>query len=935
MLRSSAKQKCLLISLVVVLFFSLFAMCKISNVRAEISNNVFSNDINLLAKEYTDSEYLYGDDKNVIYDYEKYIDKQFEIDNLYNKNKNIYDEWIFKIVPKVLFENKVQNYLYIGKKYGFYINYSESEDNYFVYILKHIFSDNGSGKIKSRIEPLYYEKYYYNEIEGKVQIKYAEKIISGGEHSHIQNFYQKYSTTKKVYLKDISFTGAFYNENSLNVGENGYSAERDRGAFFVGNNYKFNGVENKANEKGFQVDKLYLGVDCNYESKKLGSSVDIDDYKKYINNINENSKKEYNGILLNESNYQVKLDNNYKISLPKISGTFIETKNTNNAILIGVNGGYAENTYFYDYRDRKDKANSRFVSQISMDIVEEGGSKVGETVKNIANDVKTQQDFVYTLDVLEKTNLELDSRASLYLLNDSKHRVEFVAKENGSYTFNTIGNVKNHIMADIGSVSNIDDYNQQLVVNMKKGQKVNFYVQKDNYSSSASIGIYVKFTPNNINLNEKTSLIIAPNQREFVMFNSIVYGGINFEVLSNNMVTMDIYEGNLQSHKYNIKGENLTGSIMLDKNIYYIGICNNSNEEISVALAIKSLDILKPSQELNTNIFDKRVIEVNSDYITGVKFTIKSEASTKMDLVDSKNKLIASSVDNKLVASLKYSEKYYLIIDNYNNKLCDIKLSLDYSPKELKLGNNHIDNVEKNYLMVFENKDIFASYNVKSNIGIVVYNNNFEEVKSNGDGIYLFKNNEKYFIVASENVDSCEISIDLAYTDKLEGNLSNEGFKFIRYVPQKTAIYVVKGVQKYTWYNEDLTMINSNLYESKTYYLKIEGQPNQAYNISISMNTRELVLDRVNNVYSGYYSINILENGYYDIKTFPTNNVEVLFSLYNIDNNIVSNDNGLLENVNASVNATMVYLEKGTYYLDININNKDTLVGIKINNHIN
>ena len=49
-------------------------------------------------------------------EYQSYVWKTFDIGNSYNLNKST-DEWIFHIVPKRLFEQKTEDFLYIGEIY--------------------------------------------------------------------------------------------------------------------------------------------------------------------------------------------------------------------------------------------------------------------------------------------------------------------------------------------------------------------------------------------------------------------------------------------------------------------------------------------------------------------------------------------------------------------------------------------------------------------------------------------------------------------------------------------------------------------------------------------------------------------------------------------------------------------------------------------------
>ena len=120
-----------------ILLFCIVLISSNTSAYATSPNSV--DDLDELCKEYTEDLYLYGEpeiESNSILYYENYVDIRFDTDNLDNTNINVYDEWIFKIVPERLFELQVNDYFYIGKAYGFYFDYNPLDDTYLLYLIK-------------------------------------------------------------------------------------------------------------------------------------------------------------------------------------------------------------------------------------------------------------------------------------------------------------------------------------------------------------------------------------------------------------------------------------------------------------------------------------------------------------------------------------------------------------------------------------------------------------------------------------------------------------------------------------------------------------------------------------------------------------------------------------------------------------------------------
>ena len=148
-----------------------------------------SSDINEICEEFTKKINLQIETEKTILQYEAYIDERFNIGGSSQSAEGITDEWIFQIVPKAVFDMRPNNFLYIGGKYGFYVDYDSANDEYFVYLLLHEFDyQTTSGHIEQTIRPLYYEKY---KIEQHLIFYFQLKNIYHNLNLYYQILYNK------------------------------------------------------------------------------------------------------------------------------------------------------------------------------------------------------------------------------------------------------------------------------------------------------------------------------------------------------------------------------------------------------------------------------------------------------------------------------------------------------------------------------------------------------------------------------------------------------------------------------------------------------------------------------------------------------------------------------------------------------------------------
>lgn len=884
--------------------------------------------------------------------YSTYLNNRFQLNNKNYDVQNIVDEWILKIVPVELFKLK-KDYFYIGKAYGFYLNYDNITEKYLIYLILNEISYS-QGLLIRVIKPLYYEQYVYNEETETVSLVYMDyEIYPDPEHYPTLKLhyyhYRKHSDYEKLYLKDVNFSGSLYNENHPNIDEAGYDKYKDNGGYFTESRYRFKGVSTQSGKFDFAGAVLQIGLGY----IPLGTSgLSVGDVINVVTSIDElvkfahNAVNDFRGEISNEALYKndkflgmLRDEQIGKFGKPiKYSATQFQTNNTKDAVLLGINNdSYARNEWLINYYDQSDMWNTRFVGNVSLDIVKEVGTIGGSRVEEIAKDISPITPCTYTINNGEETKINENEEDQLYILNDAKHRVSFTAPENGEYTIKTFGDIKNDLTAQspqYGAASSIDNgINKSLKVKLKKGETIKLDVTKQP-SGSGYIGIFIKFTPEEIVKGESKELTIAPNEKEFFGYVSDVgMGAFNFSVVSPQTISLDILQSTLSNSKYYINGINIEGSMITNNEMYYIGITNNSAENITVVVSLEAVAEIEPTNSLELNVLDKKILILSAPYSSGISIDVDSEAPINMKLYNENNELInltQSSEAAVIKQSIEKSKKYYLVLENYSYRLRNAKVWVSWDAYNLSLGSNSLQDVTVDEMYVYKNKKLDAQFVVSSNGNFTVYNKEFNVVAEDSEGCYTFLSEELYYLISQSQVDNCNINIQLNCTEGTSGIYSENGYKFIKYIPSRTSMYKVEGAANYVWYSEGLQLCGAYLYAGSTYYLRIEGISSEQYDIKIVMNRNQVPIGRVTNVYSGYYYFIVEQAGEYSFRTYCSNGINSKVSLYSETGDIIINDGQPCEDLDIDITAANITLSKGVYYIDLKGNIDTARIGIHI-----
>lgn len=403
------------------------------------------------------------------------------------------DDNIVKLIPRGLFLTEGQK-LYFGKEYGFYITtrdastYSTSNVCLFR-VEKELVQDYMfSISIKPILKMNYaavssHSKLFLKDLQNKKSIFYCDTINlpadknecilplpRGYLHSIPKYTYQRfeYLESEDIDVSDISFGANLYNANSLNFGDDGYSAIEDNGYFIIGNEYEFS-VSKKDGSSVIGGINEIAGVTIPII---LNAVPVIGSLASQMYTIVDNTIVSFNGIksiLAGEVTYSVTnknyIFNNNKFfttratqlqnygQLVKSAAIAINTEGDNK--LYFSSGDYAKGTYTLSHTDKPyGKEYCKLDACVVMKITENNEEKVYAS-NNFTFDISPQE--THTLNVMQEHDYYMLPNGTMkfavnpefggeYIFDVSNNDVELLLdgvvqpKSNGKYTVNLQGN---------------------------------------------------------------------------------------------------------------------------------------------------------------------------------------------------------------------------------------------------------------------------------------------------------------------------------------------------------------------------------------------------------------------------------------------------------------------------------------------------------------
>lgn len=920
------------LTVIVVAIISLLAVClTLTNLNfyAVADESLDEQQIMALCKQLTEDEILRDETKNEsmnLDDYPNYVSQRFDTLNLHNPNENTFDEWITKIVPVQLFEQEMVDFLFIGSSYGFYFNFEESDDTYLIYLFKHSINNDVSGQLVREIQPFYYEKYKLNE-DNNLSILYYYDSYNG------YYYFREYNRVKKLYLKDVSFSGSLYNQFHLNQGEDSYIDANDLGGFFVGNRYLFSGVSTQTGKSEFSADVLRTTVGyIPYVGDYIGLALDIYDIVDGLVDEIESVSNDYRVIRSNASDYDVQLDEMYAPAqiekyghILKDSYSYIKTPNNENAVLLGINNNcYAQNTFYINYANHYNRWDTLFAGQITLDIVEEeiADSFHDSTINELKTRV-TSNDFYYNLDNNEEFEINENELLNLYILGDAELKLNFVAPVNCTYTF-TCNSAKELELAALNQNIEYIEANKKIAATLTMNEKCRLKIKSKNGKGVCRLNIDCKFTPEKVNLNMPVQRSIKPNQTEYLLIMADSGSPFDFAIRSNKAIEAGLYADNREQ----IVGNLLNGTLVefsyyLNGNrYYYLAIHNYSSTETIATIELKNVKTLNMNGQNTYEISDEKFFKFSPMVSSEYKFSYISSGVFKIEIYNENNNYLAGTIDanNEFSYLVEKGHAYTVLVKNISHAVNNVNILVNLNPVELKFGGNEIYQITRESCYKLTPK-MTANYSISStNNSFTVYDSQWNTINKINSGYNLIEK-ENYFIVVNGSTQRFTLNVELYYTTQESGLISSSGEVIVKFIPNKSVKYVVDGAEEVEWFDSYLNKVGSYLTEGSTYFVKIKGQSGTSYEIKQGKEYTKIYVNRLVNLYDGSYTFTIESAGKYGIMFYCGKNT-VDFTLYD--------DNGKeIYTYNKGSGNFQLELSAGVYTFELSVSDATT-VGIKV-----
>ena len=901
---------------------------------AEASEGNSVEELYELCEDYT-NDLSFTDEfgvKHSLCNYPDYVASHFDVDNYYNDDTTIEDEWIGNFVPLELFDLKTENFLYIGKTFGFYFCYNKIDDTYLIYFIRNNFKEEMSGQLSQTIIPYYYEKYTYDENTGRIAIQYYDEYVSEGDGSvtHIK-CYKPYSKVKNLYLKDISFSANLYNVFHFNQFENGYEAAKDNGGYFYGNYYKFKGVSTQSSGAGnYLVDTFVSALGF---SDTLGTVLNVFDIVSGTADFIQMASEDFREIRTNEDNIGIKFMDSYPDyqiekynSLMKSTYSYLESPNDKNAVLIGINEqSYVTNTFFIAYANHSDRWNTSFASKVSFDVVEEDSDLFGSSVREIASSITSNQ-LNYYFDNGEVYEVTSGEDNEIYLLQDYAINVNFTAPLNGIYTF-YVSDQYDFDFADYAGGEIISQTQTEIVVYIKQDTNFKFSISIKNNISSKVLSLTCLFTPNGLNVGGNMAVNIDPGETEYVRL--VSYENTACDVsISGESIVAGIYVNGLTDIVGTLIDENEVASYFINKNnVYYLAIHNDSTIKQQITVTTSQGEILGLDLNRDYNIQKERYMLFDTPVSSYVEFAIDNSRFVAELYTLSEFKYLAgtSSTENSFNVFVDADQFYVLHIKKISSADdSQVNLKINFNPNTLQIGENIIKQQNDEMCYKFATYAADAKYSISTSAySYMIYDAEWVPVDHDENIYNLNKDSVYYIVIVCNDQNEFMFTIDLYFSNNTRGVLPAEGEVLVKFVPQETGKYTVEGNVDVVWYDNRLNTIDSNLQVSGlTYYVRISGERGTEYNIKLEKEFKDVVVNRKVNLFKGDYKFNISEDGLYGFYVYCTPNVSVSIDIFNVNGQLIEQYSGITGNF-------AVELLSGEYYFTLEISD-DTSIGFVI-----
>lgn len=783
------------------------------------------------------------------------------------------------------------------------------------------------GQYESKIIPLYYENYIYDKDTGEVSlpsimVTEKEKNERGEEIEVNYWIYQKLSDTENIFLKDVSIGTQLYNEFHINQRETGYDVTQDKGSFFIGTVYDYSGVPLRDSQEDFVGFVFKTGLA--YLPKIglfIGAAFTAIDGIEAIVNYYNGEVKDYRDTLTNHGTLDQSLDIKHISKKGQIdayggllrSAVGMLDTSDDSPILFGIHrDSYISVRYLMNQTEEEnDEWQMRLAQKIQFDIVREVPDFFGYKLTTEYNDVTTN-DVISQINEGEEFDLIDNEEENVYLLPEGEIKFSFIVSENGEYSFETIGNISNELeVGDIEAADKEDSLNQEIKLKLKKGEKLLITTKaRGKVEDVVKYKILVTFIPNEVEVNGEEKIIhVAQGETEYVSFISDTKQAVAWDLDTEKTVGVSvayrtIYNAGIETYKTT---SNPSGAFFIENpGRYYIQISNLDTTDIDVLVHITEIQDLGYNNPLIVETAFTQIYKIHPNYSSGVNIKVDSTQLMVTGIKDSSfSDIIGGNATEQAEFNFSvYADRDYYI---YIKPAVDLEYNILLKPTVTKLEMGENEGVAKSdskELYGFGPFDTDVRVSMESNTDeIKLYDSRMQELSGT-----LLKKNETYYIGVSGQNETLNINVTPILSNT-EGIISEDGFNIIRYIPNRSNEYVVNGAQSASWYDSQLNRVSNNLKVGNTYYVKIEGNPGEAYNITFQEILKSLRLENRQNIYPGFYKLAVENPGIYNLIVFCSKSVFV--DIYDENNQIIE------QNIDTSSAAfKSLNLNKGNYYFE-------------------
>ncbi|MDR2266781.1 MAG: hypothetical protein LBE09_04265 [Christensenellaceae bacterium] len=563
---------------------------------------------------YTNSDLLYqpnpqetglgiNDYKNQLYKNGSSASQSNEIVNV----NVVADDPIVKIVPRQLFERRGE-YLHIGREYGFFVSTSRfntyaNKSVVLVFdIIKYPLNNSGyPSQYVIEIKPIFEYAYHYltdndNYSSGDSLLKYNVASLSSVVvaapfvNQYEGSTYYYYNETTTHFIKDISFGLSLYNEQELNIGDTGYVANADDGAFVTRANINFSGVGNQSLIGSTVLSTIKFGLGF---MPHLGYGISIIEYgieltKNASSDFRESS--EY-GNYYNSQYYNSKQEQLSHYSNLNKSSIIQLLSDDPKPLLFGrsEDGNYIRGTFTLGMTDNW---YTRVVDTIQLSVVTESTNLLSG---NSTITSRMTFDRSSTTNIRDKTDkvLELNTAKRAAVLFEGIDYFKFVPQQNGYYTFETSGNKSTKL-----ALSGVP-VDEQTVTNGQNATITAYLRAGQTYNLQASLKAADDYGVFDVNVRIET--ISAPATSKTITARPSSEGALMYELLSTKSAAFKISSTNSNMY-FSILDSNLNVVTSTSTNElhhywessskFYLLVYNKSQSSLSCTISIAEAESL-------------------------------------------------------------------------------------------------------------------------------------------------------------------------------------------------------------------------------------------------------------------------------------------------------------------------------------------------------